>query len=426
MMKLFKTFTVHPFIMKDASASFVVFLVAVPLSMGIAIASGLPPVSGLVTGIMGGIIVGAISGAPLQVSGPAAGLTITVAEIIHTYGIELFGPIILLAGLFQVCAGVFKIGKIFQTISPAVIYGMLAGIGVLILGSQFHVMLMLKPLATGLGNFVDIPLAIGQTFNNQSQLLSAAIGVNTLITIFVWEKIKPRTLQLIPGSLVGVIVGAGLANFMHLPIAYVDVPRNLMQVIRFPDFEQFGRLLHPAIPIASFTIAFIASAESLLSAVAVDRLHQGKKTNFDIELIAQGLGNMACGLLGILPVTGVIARSSVNVKAGAKTRLSTILHGIWILAFLVAAPNLLKMIPLSSLAAILVVAGYELIEFKHIFQLRNYGKMPVVIFCGTFMGILVIDLLTGVVIGVLLTMATYPICILCWRKTKKISSLIFP
>lgn len=398
-----------PSLSKDILASFVVFLVALPLSMGIAIASGVPPISGLVTGIIGGIIVGTISGSPLQVSGPAAGLAVTVAEVVRSYGIEMLGPVLLLAGLFQLLAGVFKFGKVFRVMSPAVIYGMLAGIGVLILGSQFHVMLIQKPRATGIENLIDIPMSVVHAFvapDSINHLMAAAIGIITLITLILWEKFKPQSLKLLPGTLIAVLLATAIANLLHLPIPYVDVPLNLSKVFQFPTFDRLTHLANFQLVIASMTIAFIASAESLLSAAAVDRLHQGKKTDFDVELAAQGLGNMVCGFLGVLPITGVIVRSSVNVKAGAKTRLSAVLHGIWILALVVAAPGLLRMIPMSSLAAILVVAGYKLVEVKNIRKLKQYGRMPLVIFFGTFAGIIVTDLLTGVIIGVVLTIGT--------------------
>ncbi|BAZ18203.1 sulfate transporter (plasmid) [Calothrix sp. NIES-4071] len=393
---------------KDILASFVVFLVALPLSMGIALASGVPPARGLVTGIIGGIVVGAISGSPLQVSGPAAGLAVIVAELIQNNGIEMLGPVILLAGLIQLLAGIFKFGKIFRAISPAVIYGMLAGIGVLIFASQFHVMLKEKPRATGIENLISIPISIYHTFfdyDNISHLMAAFIGVTTLIVLLLWDKFKPQKLKLLPGALISVVVASAIANLFQLSIPYVNVS-SITEAIQVPTFGNLIRLLNLQILISAIAIAFIASAESLLSAAAVDRLHQGAKTDFDVELAAQGLGNMVCGVLGVLPMTGVIVRSSVNVKAGAKTRLSAVLHGVWILVLVVTAPGLLKMIPMSSLAAILVVTGYKLVEVENIRKLKQYGRMPVVIFFVTFIGIVAADLLTGVIIGIVLTTMT--------------------
>lgn len=394
---------------KDIVASFVVFIVALPLSMGIAIASGVPASRGLVTGIVGGILVGAISGSPLQVSGPAAGLAVIVAELVRSNGVEMLGPVILLAGLIQMLAGVFKFGKIFRAISPAVIYGMLAGIGVLIFASQFHVMLKQKPHETGIENLITIPISLFHTFfaaDSVNHLMAAAIGVITLIVLLLWDKFKPRSLKLYPGGLIGVLTGTTIANLLHLSIPYVDVPVNLLEVIQIPTTGSLIRLLNPSLLISAIAIAFIASGESLLSAAAVDRLHQGSKTDFDRELTAQGFGNIVCGALGVLPMTGVIVRSSVNVKAGATTRLSAILHGVWILLLVVLAPGLLRMIPMSSLSAILVVTGYKLVEVENIRKLKQYGRMPLVIFTATFLGIIAIDLLKGVIIGIVLTIIT--------------------
>ncbi|MBW4632916.1 MAG: SulP family inorganic anion transporter [Iphinoe sp. HA4291-MV1] len=390
----------------ELPASFVVFLVALPLCMGIAIASGVPPARGIVTGIVGGLIVSAFSGSPLLVSGPAAGLAVIVAELVQEYGIEMLGPILMLAGLLQFLAGIFKTGQLFRAMSPAVIYGMLAGIGVLIFASQFHVMLDDKPRTHGIDNLIAIPNAIYKALfpmDGSVHHIAALIGITTIITLILWEKFKPRSLKLIPGALIAVITATTIATVYKLPIDYVDVPSNLLEAIQLPSLNSLSRLTHASVLVEALAIAFIASAESLLSAVAVDRLHTGPRTDFDRELTAQGFGNMLCGFLGALPMTGVIVRSSVNVEAGAKTRLSTMLHGLWLLILVIAAPSLLQMIPISSLAAILVYTGYKLIEVEHIRKLRKYGRFPLVIFFATLVGIVTTELLTGVLIGIVLT-----------------------
>lgn len=393
-------------LMNDFLASFVVFLVALPLCMGIAIASGIPPALGLVTGMVGGILVSTISGSPFQVSGPAAGLAVVVAELVRDYGIEMLGPVLLLAGLIQFLAGKFKLGQLFRAMSPAVIYGMLAGIGILIVASQFHVMIDDVPQAHGIENLLSIPAAIYKAFfsiNTANHRTAALIGILTIITLVIWDKLKPQRLKLLPGALIAVIVTTTITTWMQLPIQYVDVPGNLWETIRFPAPSNLLNLIQAPLLLEAIAIAFIASAESLLSAAAVDRLHQGPRTDFDQELAAQGIGNMICGVFGALPMTGVIVRSSVNVEAGAKTRLSAMLHGVWLLLLVIAAPALLRMIPTSSLAAILVFTGYKLIEIEHIRKLRQYGRFTLVIFAATVIGIVVTDLLTGVLIGIVLT-----------------------
>ncbi|RCJ28018.1 SulP family inorganic anion transporter [Nostoc minutum NIES-26] len=394
---------------RDIPASFVVFLVALPLCMGIAIASGVPPARGLITGIVGGIVVSAVSGSPLLVSGPAAGLAVIIAEIVQQYGIEMVGPILLLAGLIQFLAGIFKLGQLFRAMSPAAIYGMLAGIGILIFASQFHVMLDDKPRTHGIENLIAIPSTIYKAIfpmDGSVHHIAALLGLTTIIIIILWDKFKPRSLKLLPGALIGVIVTTTIATVYRLPIDYVDVPGNLLEAIQLPTLSSLPSLIQAPVLLEAIAIAFIASAESLLSAVAVDRLHTGPRTDFDRELAAQGFGNMVCGLLGALPMTGVIVRSSVNVEAGAKTRFSAMLHGVWLLVLVIAAPFLLAMIPTSSLAAILVFTGYKLIEVEHIRQLKKYGRFPLVIFFATLVGIVTTDLLTGVLIGILLTAMT--------------------
>jgi MFS superfamily sulfate permease-like transporter len=402
-MKKLKEILKRQSVRQDLLASVVVFLVALPLCMGIAIASGVPPARGLVAGIIGGIVVGAISGSPLQVSGPAAGLAIVIANLVREYGIEVLGAVVLLAGLIQAIAGALKLGQFFRAMSPAVIYGMLAGIGVLICASQLQVAIDAKPHTHGIENLMAMPDLIWQVIQprGSSHHLAALVSTITIVTMMLWDKkLKASKWGLIPGALIGVVVATSIANLLHLPIQHVSISTNLAEAIALP---QLGILFDPkSTPLLfkAFEIALIASAESLLSAIAVDRLHQGKRTDFDRELTAQGLGNMMCGFVG------VIARSSVNVEAGAKTRLATILHGCWILILAIAAPMFLATIPTASLAAILVVTGFKMIEIDHIRTLSKYGRFPAIIFAGTFLGIIVSDLLTGVLLGVALTAMT--------------------
>ncbi len=393
-------------IVNDIVASVVVFLVALPLCMGIAIASGVPPELGIITGIVGGIIVGPLAGSPLQASGPAAGLAVIVWELVHEFGIEMLGPILMLAGLLQLLAGVFKLGQVFRAISPAVIYGMLAGIGVLIFASQFHVMFDSKPSAHGINNIISIPSEFYKAIfppQGSNHLIAGIVALITIITLLLWEKFKPTRLKLLPGSLIAVVIATAIATVMKLPVQYVHVPDNLAATVHIPKLENFIGVLKPSMLMEAMAIAFIASAESLLSAAAVDRLHFGSKTDFDRELAAQGFGNMICGALGALPMTGVIVRSSVNVEAGAKTRLSAILHGVWLLALVAAAPSVLNLIPTSSLAAILVVTGYKLVKVENIRKLQQYGRIPVFIYFATLGGILTADLLVGVLLGLVLS-----------------------
>jgi MFS superfamily sulfate permease-like transporter len=385
----------------DFLASIVVFLVALPLSMGIAIASGAPPALGLITGIIGGIVVGLISGSPLQVSGPAAGLSVLVWDIINQHGIGMLGPILLVAGILQAVMGVSRVGQWFRAISPAVIQGMLAGIGVLIIASQFHVLVDDSPKGSGLQNLFSIPQSIYKgvvPLDGSSHHLAALVGLVTIAIIFAWGYV-PKKLRLIPAPLVAVLVMTIVVAIFEMPIKCVNIDGNLLSVVRMPTTELLGNLLNASVLSAALALCFIASAETLLSAAAVDRLHQGERTKYNRELFAQGVGNTLCGLLGALPMTGVIVRSKTNVEAGAKTRLSAVLHGIWILALVALAPSLLGMIPTTALAAILVYTGFKLVSPKAVRELKPYGKAEVAIYFATVIGIVTTNLLVGVLLG---------------------------
>lgn len=386
---------------KDFLASIVVFLVALPLCMGIAIASGVPPALGLITGIIGGLVVGFIAGSPLQVSGPAAGLTVLVWEMIQQHGIGMLGAIVLLAGVLQMLMGALKIGQWFRAISPAVIQGMLAGIGVLIIGSQIHVMVDDGPKGSGLKNLLSIPDAIYKgimPLDGSSHHLAAAVGIITMALIFAWSY-APKKWQIVPAPLVAVVMVTLGVMFLELPIKYVSVSSNLFSVTSFPSIAALGNLLSPAVIGSALALCFIASAETLLCATAVDRMHQGERTKYNKELFAQGVGNSICGLLGALPMTGVIVRSSANVGAGGKTRLSAIMHGVWILGLVTLAPFILNRIPTTALAAILVYTGFKLLSPKAVRDLKPYGRMEVGIYFATIIGIVATNLLVGVLIG---------------------------
>ncbi len=390
---------------KDLLASVVVFLVALPLCMGISIASGMPPTAGIITGILGGIVVGSLAGSPLQVSGPAAGLSVLVLQFVQANGAEMLGVVVLFAGLLQFAAGTFKLGQWFRAVSPAVIHGMLAGIGVLILVAQFHVMLDGKPLGTGIQNLIGIPGALLAAIQAGDHTLKAgAIGLLTILTIAGWS-FAPKAWRMMPAPLVGVIVAMLAAWLLGLSdINYVNVPDNIWSTVVFPTPENLMRIVEAPILIGAISIAFIASAETLLCATAVDQMHSGPRTKYDKELTAQGVGNTLCGLLGVLPMTGVIVRSGANVDAGAVTRASAILHGVWLLLFASVLPFTLSYIPISALAAVLVYTGYKLAYPKIVPTLQKYGTSEVAIYFITIATIVATNLLAGVVVGLVLSL----------------------
>jgi MFS superfamily sulfate permease-like transporter len=388
----------------DFLASIVVFLVALPLCMGIAIASGMPPAAGLITGIVGGLVVGFIGGAPLQVSGPAAGMAVIVWELVEKHGPVMLGIIVLFAGLLQLAAGLASLGQWFRAISPAVIHGMLAGIGAVIFASQFHIMVDDKPRGSGILNLISIPEAIYKgifALDGSTHHLAATIGIITIIVMVLWTRYKPAKLKFIPGPLVAVVVGSSAANVLGYPIKFVSVPDNLFATFVYPSWEALQKGLTPEILGAALAVAFIASAETLLCTAATDQI-AGTRSNYDKELAAQGVGNALCGLVGALPMTGVIVRSTANIEAGGKTKYSAILHSVWLLLLVVAFSQALALIPLASLAAILVFTGYKLVNPAKIRLLARFGRGEVAIYAATFAGIVVTDLLKGVILGIIL------------------------
>ncbi len=422
---------------EDFLASIVVFLVALPLCIGIAVAVGVSPARALITGIVGGLVVGFFAGSPLQVSGPAAGLFVIVADLITkgreqfpaglvaleegainqeaiTYSMMVLGTAVFLAGLIQIAAGKLRLGQWFRAVSPAVIKGMLAGIGVLILVSQFHVMLDHKAMwhgekaHGGLQYIATIPEAIQKCFSSDTSAnhhLAALTGILTIVCLIVWPLISPKRLKLMPAALVGIIVATIFAAVMRLDIQMLNVPANMFSEVTIPNLTWLQLLFDPLVLTGAIVIALVASAETLLCATAVDQLHQGERTKYDKELTAQGIGNVICGLLGALPMTGVIVRSSANVNSGAKTRLSAILHGAWLLLFVVALPFLLAYIPRAALGALLVYIGIKLINVKEIKKLWDTSKSEAGIYFATLAVIVCEDLLIGVVVGIMLSAA---------------------
>lgn len=399
----------------DLPASVVVFLVALPLCLGIALASGAPPIAGVIAGIVGGIIVASISGSPLGVSGPAAGLAVIVFDAIQELGaFELFLCAVVLSGLFQIGMGLGRAGVLAYYFPSSVIKGMLSGIGIIIFLKQI-------PHAVGYNDDFEGDLSFAQrdnenTFSALGTMLDYVSPASIVITIvalgllLVWEKpsVRESRFGIVPGPLLAVIAGVLLAlgfqqvsSFRLGKNFYVDLPivtlDNIDDIVRLPDF---GGLTSPAVWKTAIVIAIVASLETLLCVEATDRLDPRKRvTPTNRELFAQGTGNTISGLLGGLPITQVIVRSSANIQSGGKTKLSAIMHGFMLLFALLLMPNLLRLIPLASLAAILFVVGYKLAKPKLFVEMWRKGSYQFVPFAATVAGVVVTDLLTGVLIG---------------------------
>lgn len=386
-------------------ASLVVFLIALPLCMGIALASGLPPEAGLISGMIAGVVIGSLAGCPLQVSGPAAGLVAVVWETVQTFGIPGLGIAVLLAGLMQVLVGQLGLAVWFRAMSPAVIQGGLSGLGALIAASQFHVMLDTQPESSGLGNLLKIPETVYLgifPIDGTTHHLAALTGLIAIGVMILWTFTAHR-FKGIPAPLIAVLVAVLIAQLFQFPIRYIEIPDNIFQSLHFPTPDGLGLLLNPGIWVSAFTIAFVATIETVLTMVAIERLKPDEKSDFNQELKAQGLGNAICGLLGVLPVAGVIIRSAANINAGATTRYPAILHGVWMLLPALLFPVVLESIPVAVLAALLVFTGCRLINLSAVSSLKVYGRFEVAIFAATMLSTIVFNLLTGVMVGVILS-----------------------
>ncbi len=404
----------------DFPAGIVVFLVAVPLCLGIALASGAPFFSGMIAGIIGGIVVGFMSNSHLSVSGPAAGLAaVVLASITKLGAFETFLLAVFLAGAIQLLLGFLKAGAIANYFPSSVIKGMLTAIGIIIILKQI-------PHAFGYdkdaeGDFSFIQMDGENTFSglinsiNKIDFGATLICLISLAILILWERpFFKKKLRLLPGGLVAVITAVVLNELFvksgstmgvtgeHL--VNVPVAGNFSEFLGLFTFPDFSQITNPQVYIVALTIAAVASVETLLCVEAVDKLDPDKRTTSpNRELVAQGVGNMASGLIGGIPITSVIVRSSANVNAQAKSKMSTIIHGLLILVCVTLIPAIINKIPLASLAAILLMTGYKLCNpalFKKMFAIGKYQWVPFVV---TVLAIVFTDLLTGVGIGLLVS-----------------------
>ena len=385
---------IGPLLRYDLPASLVVFLVALPLSLGIAIASGAPALAGIIAAVIGGVVAGALGGSPLQVSGPAAGLTVIVAGLVAEFGWKVTCMITVAAGVLQVLFGLSRVARAALAISPVVVHAMLAGIGVTIALQQVHVLLGGESQSSALRNVTELPAQIAGA-HGPGLLLGLIV-----IAILVGWRWVPGTLGRVPAPLVAIVAATVTSLVFAFDVDRVRLDGSLLDAIALPSLPEGN---WGAFAVGVITVALIASVESLLSAVSVDRMQNGPRTNFDRELIGQGTANIASGALGGLPVTGVIVRSSTNVAAGARTRASAILHGVWVLVFALPFAGMAEMIPMAALAGLLIMIGVQLVKRAHIETARRTGDIAVYVV--TILGVVFLNLLEGVLIGLALSIA---------------------
>ncbi len=388
----------------DVRAAIVVFLVALPLCLGIALASGAPLMAGLVTGIIGGLVVAFASGSHLMVSGPAAGLTAIVLSAIATLGgFPAFLTAVFLAGLMQIALGLLRAGVIGYYFPNSVIRGMLAGIGVIIILKQLPYVFGADIATAGNG----IAAAFGNLHTG-----TTVISAISLAILLLWEQPFMKPLAIVPGALIAVIACAGL-NLVFGPdmamqggqLVSLPIIGSLAELDAALESPLWSALTTEAVWVTAATIAVVASMETLLSLEATDRMDPLKReAPANRELVAQGIGNTLCGLVGGLPMTGVIVRSSANVYAGAKTRVSAIVHGGLLLIAVLSIPTLLNLIPLAVLAIVLIHTGFKLAHPKQLKHFFGQGFRQWIPFIVTIVAIVVEDLLIGIGIGLIVSL----------------------
>jgi len=397
----------------DIPAGLVVFLIAVPLCLGIALASGAPLFSGLISGIIGGLVIGALSGSNLSVSGPAAGLTaVVLTAITKLQAFDIFLVAVFIGGVLQLGLGLIKAGTVANYFPSNVIKGMLSAIGIIIILKQIpHAFGYDKNLE---GDFAFIQVDGDNSFSallssiNHIHLGATLITIISLLIIIYWGKI-PK-LNIIPAPLVAVITGAVLNALFVSSGSSLALAQNHLVSLPVPDsfrdflgqftFPNFSAITDKEVWIVGATIAIVASVETLLNVGATEKLDPLKRTaSPNRELRAQGIGNMVSGLIGGLPITSVIVRSSANINAGGRTRLSTMVHGALLLSCAALIPGLLNKIPLATLAAVLLVTGYKLCKISIFKEMFRNGKYQWVPFLVTVVAIVLTDLLVGIALG---------------------------
>jgi MFS superfamily sulfate permease-like transporter len=408
----------------DLLSGFLVFLIALPLCLGISMASGFPPTAGIITAIIGGVLVSRLSGSFVTINGPAAGLIVVVLGAVQGLGegdamagYRYTLAAIVVASVFQILMGIFKSGRLSSFFPASVVHGMLAAIGIIIMAKQIHVVLGNAP-AKGSSLISTIAQIPNSVVNLNPEI--AIIGFAGLAILIVWAMVKNPLLKMIPAPLIVVLVGIGLGKYFDLdhehlylflpdttflthheatvgPKFLVAISDNFASSFYFPDFGKMATLEFWE---AVVSICLVGSLESLLSAMAVDKLDAYKRhSNLDKDLTAVGVGNLAAGLLGGLPMIAEIVRSSANVNNGAKTSWANFFHGVFLLVFVALFPRLIHSIPLAALASLLVFTGFRLASPKEFGKVMGLGKEQLFMFVVTIVGVIATDLLVGVAIG---------------------------
>lgn len=405
-------FQLKPPSKKDVVASLGVFTIAVPLSLGIALASGVPASAAIIAAIIGGLIVGYLSGAPLVVSGPAAGLAALVLQYVQQFGLIGLAVITMMAGVIQILMGAAKMGRLFNLVPKSVLQGMLAAIGVIIALGQVHVLMGGAVPSSVASAIATMPDALIAVFNSPAGIIITTLGLAAIAIQLIWPKVAGK-FSWLPGALPAVIA-VTLISLMWEGVPRVEFD-SIVQDAKASIAGLFtGNLTWQLIglcAIPAIGLAVVASAETLLTARAIDTLAAARgidsKARLDTEMMAQGVGNLVSGACGGMPMTGVIVRSAANVNFGGETRWSTVLHGLWLLIAAVALPFVVTAIPLTALAAVLVLTGFKLLNPPMIVKMFKEERREAALWMVTFGAILATDLLKGLAIAIAASCVMY-------------------
>lgn len=386
--------------LQDLMNGIVVFLVALPISLGVAVASGVEPIFGVISAIVGAFIVSTITGSPLQISGPSTGLAVMVLHVVQTYGPEALIPLAIITGVFQVFIAAVRWGPLFQATPPAVIKAMLSGIGFLIIISQLYILLGGKMTSESYLNIIHFPALIkNNVLKNMKQITKHQLIICAIVilSMFTWSSLKIKKLKALPAPLIAIIIGSVVTLLMGWQVKMISLPHDIASLVNAIDYQKSFNVISFGFVMYAIGFAFVASVETMLCVSAIDKM-TSTYSRYNQTILAQGIGNLVAGMVGAIPVVGVISRTAPNIEAGSKTRVSAISHGV-LLTIAVLVPAALEVIPVAALVGLLIYVGFKLLDIPHIFDyIKSFNKSSL-IFATTFVLAITVDLLIGVVAG---------------------------
>lgn len=388
-------------IFNDVISSFTVLLVALPVALGVAVASGTPPIFGIFTAIIGALIVTPLSGSPLQISAPSTGLAVMVLHVVQTFGLQALIPLGIITGIFQVIIAAKRWGHLFQATPPSLVTAMLSGIGFLLILSQLYILLGFELSGQSYVNIIEFPYKLTELFSADmfDPVVFEDMIIASIVIIFMisWRTIPSERIQKVPSSILGIILASFVANFFDWEIKHVPIPANFFTLFR--DINYLDSMMSIDFSFVAYAIgfSFVASVETMLCVTALDQITH-EDSNYNKTIFSQGIGNLIAGLIGTIPVVGVISRSAANLDAGTKSKVGGFVHGIW-MVLLLFIPFVIEFIPTAALLGLLMFIGGKLLDPYRIYiYAKNYNKTSLIFFT-TFILTITLDLLIGVIAG---------------------------